>query len=318
MRRSSLLLLAPRQVAWIQEELPPLQPHEILLETRAGAISVGSELPLFRGDARASGPPRYPRMTGYENVGKVLACGAAVRRHVPGDRVVACYGHRTHAIVPETKAFPVPEGVSDTVALLAILTCDAAKGVFKVAPSPYEPVLISGAGAMGLLTLFVLRALGIHTIDVAEPRAERRAQARALGARLVASPERWVEREAAYAVAFEYASREASFQFAQTHMRHGGRICVTADGNLEPLTLAPAFHEKELRIIATSDGDNYARHAMWYFAVVPPYQPRLEALFEAEVAAEDLPALFARLAAGTLTPIKVVVRYESRLPAATS
>jgi alcohol dehydrogenase len=68
----------------------------------------------------------------------------------------------------------VPEDVSDGLALLAILSCDVAKGIRKVAPSPEEPVLVTGAGAIGLLTVFVLRAYGTRNVDVVEPLAQRR------------------------------------------------------------------------------------------------------------------------------------------------
>ncbi|HET8840638.1 MAG TPA: hypothetical protein VFN35_04185 [Ktedonobacteraceae bacterium] len=39
-----LCLIAPRSLAWITEDLPSVGPHDVLVQTRAGAISVGSEL----------------------------------------------------------------------------------------------------------------------------------------------------------------------------------------------------------------------------------------------------------------------------------
>src|SRR5574337_418882 len=121
-----LLLTAPHRVEWFSALLPPLGARDILVQTRTGAISIGSELPRYRGIARGSKAAAYPCMTGYESVGIVLACGAAVQRIRPGDRVVAFYGHRTHAIVPEEKAIVVPDDISDALAILAILSCDAA------------------------------------------------------------------------------------------------------------------------------------------------------------------------------------------------
>src|SRR2546423_14623484 len=60
------------------------------------------------------------------------------------------------------------------LALLAILTCDVSKGTRKVGIKPGESVLITGAGTIGLLTIFILKAMGIEAIDIVEPRAERR------------------------------------------------------------------------------------------------------------------------------------------------
>src|SRR5205085_5469798 len=161
-----LYLTSQRQLQWVTEALPPLSTHDILVRTTAGAISMGSELPLYCGTSRVSDPIQYPRMTGYESVGVVMACGADVQKVRVGDRVVAFYGHRTHAIVPEAKAIVVPDGISDSVALLAILTCDVAKGIRKIDPKPDEAVLITGAGAIGLLTAFMLKALGRNNVDV--------------------------------------------------------------------------------------------------------------------------------------------------------
>lgn len=42
----SLMLVGPREVQWCEEELPPLEGHEVLVRTIACAISTGSELPV--------------------------------------------------------------------------------------------------------------------------------------------------------------------------------------------------------------------------------------------------------------------------------
>src|SRR5712692_5737712 len=165
MHRHSLLLTAPGQLEWVYEDLPPLQPNEVLIQTTAGAISTGSELPIYCGTARSTERTRYPRMTGYESAGIIIARGSDVQRLQVGDRVIAFYGHRTHAIIPEAKTIAVPDDVPDAIALLAILTCDVSKGIRKVAAKPDESVLITGAGTIGLLTIFMLNAFGVQTID---------------------------------------------------------------------------------------------------------------------------------------------------------
>ena len=309
MQRESLMLLEPRRLAWITEELPPLQPDEALVRTTAGAVSVGTELPQYTGAERATVRRQYPRMTGYESVGVVVERGAAVQGLEIGDRVVAFYGHRTLGVVPALKAIKVPDGVSDALAVLAILTCDVAKGIRKLAPKPAEPALVTGAGAIGLLTLWVLRAYGVRFVDVVEPRAERRALALRLGARRAVAPGEPLE-QALYAAGFECSARDAAFALLQDRMQAGGRICMLADGNVEPLTLAPTFHTKELTVIGSSDGWDYQQHARWYFERVKDGMPALEALFDEQVTAAELPATFARMARGERTPVKVLVRYE--------
>jgi alcohol dehydrogenase len=308
MQRRSLLLMAPRRLAWVAEVLPAPGPHEILVQTTAGAVSVGTELPQYMGTEREIAARGYPRMTGYESLGTVVACGSEVTSVEPGDRVVAFYGHRTSALIPEPKAIRVPAGVSDALALLVILTCDVAKGVRKLSPRPDQPALVSGAGAIGLLTLWVLRAYGVREVDVVEPLAGRRELALRLGARravALASP----DLADAYPIGFECSSRQDGFALLQQRAAASGKLCVLADGNVEPLILTPSFHAKELAIVASSDGWDYQQHARWYFEQVRDGVPELEALFEARVPSEDLAALFERMASREAMPVKAFVQY---------
>jgi len=310
MRRQSLLLVAPGQLEWVTEELPPLQPNEVLVQTTAGAISTGSELPRYRGIARSTHPPSYPQMTGYESIGTIVACGSAVQRLQAGDRVVAFYGHRTYGVIPEAKAIAVPEGISDALALLVILTCDVSKGIRKAGIKPGEIVLITGAGTIGLLTIFMLKAMGVQAIDIVEPRAERRGLAVQIGARMAISSQEMESMSNLYDVGFECSSRNAAFELMQNSMRPEERICILADGNLEPLVLASAFHEKELRVVGSSDGWDYQEHARWYFDVVRGHSYNLEQIFNYHTAADDLAATFEQLATGAIIPTKVLVQYE--------
>ena len=313
MQSRSLLLTAPRQLEWITENLPAVKPDEVLIQTRAGAISIGAELPQYCGTARSPEAARYPRMTGYESVGTVIARGVNVQRLKVGDRVVAFYGHRTHGSVPENKAIPVPGGISDALALLVILTCDVARGIRKVAPAEDEPVLITGAGTIGLLSVFMLRAYCIGAVDVIEPREDRRALALQLGAREALSAEEMIHRSEMYPVGIECSSRNAAFELLQRRMQYTGRICILADGNIEPLVLAPAFHEKELSMVGSSDGWDYQEHGRWYFSMVREHAHNLKQLFDYHTTADDLISTFEKLASGTIVPTKVLVHYDAGL-----
>lgn len=308
MRRQSFYVVAPRRAEWVEDDLPPPGEEEVLVVTRAGAISIGTELPHWAGTSRNVAPDAYPLMTGYESLGVVLARGEGARDIRVGARVLAFYGHRTAALLPATRTIPVPEGVSDEAALLAILSCDAGKGVRAVRPEVTDTVLITGGGAMGLLTVFMLSASGRRRVDIIEPRTERRALALRLGARRAVAPEEEGLGER-YDVGLECSGYDAAFAALQRRMRPGGRICVLSDGNHEPLTLTPHFHASEPRIAASSDGQEYHRHAAWYFDVLPAYEGALRELFGAEVPAADLNVQFTDLADGASTPIKVLVRY---------
>lgn len=204
---------------------------------------------------------------------------------------------------------PIPDDMPDPLALLIILSCDATKGVRKLAPTPDDTVLITGGGTLGLLTLFVLTRYGLHTVDVIEPMPQRRALAARLGARHTFAPDALPANER-YSAGFECSSRAVAFTLLQEHIQPGGRICILADGNIEPLALAPAFHANELSIVGSSDGWSYQQHAVWYVEQVRHgAASELERLFELTVVPEELPTVFERMACGEITPIKVLVRY---------
>jgi alcohol dehydrogenase len=302
----SLLLTAPGRLEWQTEHLAPPAPHEVRVRTLYGAVSIGTELPLYRGAARSSSEPRYPFMTGYESYGVIEAVGEGVRGLQAGDRVVSFYGHRTHALVAPEHLIPVPEGLEPRVALLAILSCDAKKGILKVSPRQDEPVLVTGAGTIGLLTIFVLKALGIETVDVLEPLPYRQALARKLGARQVLSP--GASPGSTYATGFECSSDNDAFHVLQERLEPHGRICILADGNLEPFVLTPHFHEKELRVVGSSDGLDYQEHAKWFFGLTG--LEKLIELFDTHISAQALPDVFERMARRQASPVKILVNYS--------
>lgn len=306
----SLLLTAPRQLTWILEGLPPIQPHEVLIQTQAGAISMGTELPHYIGNSRHSHQRPYPYMTGYESVGTVIACGSQVRKRRVGDRVVAFYGHRTYAIVPEKKTIFVPEHITDEIALLSILTCDVSKGIQKVAPQADEPTLVTGAGTIGLCSLFMLKAMGIQRVDIIEPQESRQPLAHQFGADSAASPAHVQEHGfSRYVVGLECSSRNIAFELLQARMASNGRLSILADGNIEPLVLTSAFHEKELRIVGSSDGLDYQAHARWFFDQNREKLRTLATLFDCQITADKLISTFDGLANQTITATKVLVRY---------
>lgn len=303
----ALLLTAPHTLEWLERPLEPPQKDQVLVRTLYSALSLGTELPLYKGASHNPSHITYPKMTGYETYGVVEAVGEEVSSVRVGDCVLIFSGHVTHAVLPASRIIPVPSDLDPRLALLAILSNDVKRGVRKAAPQPDERVLVTGAGAIGLLTLFVLKALGVTHVDVVEPVRERLELAQSLGAQNLFTPEEVGEIETSYTVGMECSSRNTAFSLLQNKLQTGGRICILADGNLEPLVLTPQFHQKELRVVGSSDGENYQDHARWFFTL--PDLSKLTALFDLTVNAETLPQTFAQLAKGEIRPVKVLVNY---------
>ncbi len=303
---SSLLLYGPRDLRWLPEDLPPVRAGMVRLTTLAGGISVGTELPLYRGDAREAAPRLYPLMTGYESLARVVEVGDRVEGLEPGQRVVATYGHRTAASVRADHVIPVPDDIPDEIALLSILSNDAGKGTGKLKLQPDSPVLVSGAGTIGLLALHRLRWLGIQHVDVVEPLPARRALALTFGARTVYAPDAFPA-DAIYAAGVECSSTQAGFALLQRSVKPNGQLCLLSDGNLEPLVLIPEFHSRELSVVASSDGEDYPGYARALFDYWRKTKGPLERLFDWRVSASELPQTFERMLVER--PLKVFVSY---------
>ncbi len=306
-----LLLVAPGQLAWEEEALAPLDEGEVEVTTVRSAVSVGSEYAWFvaaerENDLRPGSQRIFPRRMGYESLGIVTASRS--QRAQVGDRVVATCGHRTGAVVPPADVLiRVPAEIPDEIALLSILSCEAARGVGQATCNPGEPVAITGAGALGLLALHRLRWLGFEDITVVEPQPERRKLAVALGARRTLGEDA-LPLAGAFAFALECSSVGPAFRVLQQSMRRSGSICMLADGNYGPLELDPLFHSNELTVRGCSDGSDYELYAGQLFRHWREHRPALGSLFDSYIRRELLIGEFLTMKTGR-RPLKVMVSY---------
>ncbi|WP_229670703.1 zinc-dependent alcohol dehydrogenase [Deinococcus aquiradiocola] len=267
-------------------------------------MSVASELGVVVG--RSSVP--FPVRLGYQTLAVVREVGEGVtlRR---GQRVVAMYGHASAAVMSAARCLPVPNHVPDLVALAAVLGEETHKGVRKIAPKPHEHALVSGAGLIGLLTTFNLVRRGHQRVTVVDPDAGRRALASALGVRAL-HPSDLSDLGAFAQVGFECSASPDGFTGLLEALTPGGRACVLSDGNWGALTLSPTFHERELWVVGSSDGEDYAGYARWLWLHADPW---LEGLFAEVVTPAALPGTYRRLEDWP-RPVSVVVDWTRGLP----
>ncbi|GGN31007.1 zinc-dependent alcohol dehydrogenase [Deinococcus daejeonensis] len=289
-----LIAAAPLTPRW--EPLAPrrIGPGEVRVQTRLSALSVASELSVLR-----DGP--FPSALGYQTLGTVTEAGPGVTLPV-GARVVTTLGHAAWGVHGASRVIPVPDDVPDRAALSVILAEETAKGLRRVQPAPHERVLVAGAGLLGLLSVVNLTRAG-HDVSVIEPRADRQALARQFGAREVYGPED-APRDS-FDVGVECSAAPAGFAALLGALKPRGRCVVLSDGNWGALTLTPDFHRKELSVVASSDGEDYAAHARWWWRNVSPV---LEALYPVTVAAANLPDLYARLSTPD-RPVSALVEW---------
>jgi NADPH:quinone reductase-like Zn-dependent oxidoreductase len=112
----------------IEQTLPPLQAHQVRVQTTLSAISAGTELLVFRNqfprnmavDANIDalvGAFAYPLAYGYALVGRVVEVGTAVERSWHGRRVFAFHPHASSFITTTDALLPIPHGISDADAV---------------------------------------------------------------------------------------------------------------------------------------------------------------------------------------------------------
>jgi L-iditol 2-dehydrogenase len=186
---------------------PAAGPGEIVVRVRACGLC-GSDLMAWYQD------PRAPVVLGHEPVGEVLEAGDGapvregervfVHHHVPcfacdlcrAGRHTLCARFRATRVDPgglaERLRVPaenvrhdvlvLPPGLPDWAATMVEPLACVVRGLRMAGVGPHSRVAVVGAGSMGLSYVQAARAMAAARVAVAEPRADRRAIARRLGA----------------------------------------------------------------------------------------------------------------------------------------
>ncbi|EDL64527.1 zinc-dependent alcohol dehydrogenase [Bacillus sp. SG-1] len=308
MIQQSLELTGKQKLEWRRHKLGPLQKDEVLIQTIAGAISIGAALPEYDETDVTDPIPEYPRKAGYESYGKVIEVGQEVTDVKIGDYVLAFYGHKKLGIEKAHKVVRVPKAIDSSYALLNILSCDAAKGVLKLNPQPASRVLIIGAGTMGLLTVhFLKNYMKVEQVDILEPDFSRGGFAESFGATNVYNKAEQVP-DGLYDYGLECSASIEGFHVLLKSMKKHGDICILSDGNKDLFYLNEDFYEKELRIVGSSDGWDYRKHSEWFFQQLDE-APYLNKIFDYTISSDQLIECYANLSDGNLKPLKVLVKY---------
>jgi len=246
------------EVRDIDEPAPP--PGHVLIAVRAAGIC-GTDIHIYYDEFRTSPPV----VMGHEVAGAVAAVGAGVERVRVGDRVTtetyystcgACRfcragrinlcpwrrsigsavdgGFTSLLVVPERNVHALPDGVGYLEgALTEPLACVVHGALEQPRLSPQDVAVIAGPGAIGLLTLQVVKAAGAHTIVLGTSRDEHRLRLAAeLGADAVYNVEQNDTHKGAIAdltngvgadIVYECAGAGPSAQMLLDLVRRGGQ-----------------------------------------------------------------------------------------------
>lgn len=193
MTAHSVQFTGPREVTVCEQEVPDPSAGELRVDAVVSAISPGTELLVYRGEAPTDvaadatidaidGTIEYPLSYGYANVGRVTAVGDGVDPEWRDRLVFAFHPHASRFLASPSDVLRVPDGVGpDRAAFLA--NVEAAIGfVMDGRPRIGERVVVLGQGPVGLLTTALLADFPLSTLVTVEPRGRRRTLSEAMGA----------------------------------------------------------------------------------------------------------------------------------------
>lgn len=167
MRALALVCSAEKRFALSEVVVPDPEPDQVAIRACWSGVSIGTEFALIRGKI-SWGP--YPLCTGYQGVGVVTDVGEQVQGLRPGDLVyyrgnaamrladggpVSCVSgtHCSHVVIrPDTThgAYPLPAGVPLDAASLFVMPAVGLHGVDMANPRAGEVVVVYGVGLIGL------------------------------------------------------------------------------------------------------------------------------------------------------------------------
>lgn len=238
----------------------------------------GSDLHIFSHGLPMEEPhpltgQKPPLTLGHEFSGTIVEIGADVTNHRVGERVAiepliycqncdACIrgnynqcmlvgfigiqcdgGFAEYVIVDENMVHTLPENVSFEEGALVEPTAVAFYGVRESKLKPGDSVAIFGAGPIGLLTLFSVKAAGATQIIVVDLSKERLSKAKELGATSIINGQSDDVIKTIFELtgggvdlAFECAGAQVAMTNAITIVRQGGQIMALATYS-QPLTI---------------------------------------------------------------------------------
>lgn len=264
--RASLWFTGPHELAWRHEPLPPPAPDEVQVRTSASAISPGTELLIYRGQAPADLPAdatlaalagglAFPLKYGYACVGQVTACGAAVPAHWLGRRVFAFNPHETHFNAQPDHLQIIPDDVDDDTALFLPNMETAVNFALDGQPHIGEVAAVLGLGVVGLLTLAVLAQFPLAGLVAVEPHPARRARALPWGASHALAGDEDLSRALPQGadVTFELSGNPAALDTAIALTGFGGRVVIGSwyGQKRAPLDLGGRFHRSRIQLISS-------------------------------------------------------------------
>lgn len=177
----------PEQGELRTEELPPLQPGEVLVRALYSGISKGTEMVVHNGNVpeRVAEEMRAPRQEGeFPGPVKFGYLSVGVVEEGPaewlGQRVFCLNPHQDWYVVPVESLTRIPEDVPSRRAVLTGTVETAINGLWEAGPRIGDRVAVIGAGLVGGMVAALLRKFPLDRLQLIDLDPGRKALADAV------------------------------------------------------------------------------------------------------------------------------------------
>ncbi|WP_425231053.1 zinc-binding dehydrogenase [Sphingomonas sp.] len=338
----SLILEAPRTLAFVDTPDAPLGPDEVRIATLFSGISAGTELTQYRGTSpfmgkrwdevlrlfvpgEASWP--YPVANlGYEEVGEVVELGSAVVDLAIGQRIYGTWNHRTHHVAAAEWARErlLPDAADPRIGIFSHIGAVALNGVHDARIRIGDTVAVFGLGVPGQIVAQAARASGATVIGV-DPDPARRAVADRLGAH------RTLDGPAAEAikdmtggrgadVCIEVSGAPPALADAIRAVAYSSRVVAMGffQGEVPGLRLGEEFHHNRVELVCSQISGTapeamhrWSKPRLWRTAIELQHRGVLDLLplITHDAAFADAPVLFDRLDRGEAGLLQAMLRF---------
>ncbi len=256
-------------------------PDEVLLATLYSGISSGTELSHYRGtnpfihkvqnpathlfEQPAGDRHWYPRSSGYEEVGQVIAIGPGVSGVGLGDLVYGMWQHfSTHIMDGATaRRQKLPSGLDPICGIFSRIGAIALNGILDAGINLGETVAVFGQGTPGLIAGQLARLSGA-TLIVVDLYENRLRLAASLGANHTidasavdpAAEIRRLTGGAGADVCLELSGSGLALQQAIRAVATGGKVVALGfyQGETRGLYLGEEFHHNRVQVICSQIG----------------------------------------------------------------
>jgi 2-desacetyl-2-hydroxyethyl bacteriochlorophyllide A dehydrogenase len=199
MRKQALYFRAPYQVDIREEPLLEPAPGQILVRTLVSAVSAGTELLIYRGQAplgmtaddtisSLAGTIGFPMRYGYAAVGEVVEAGLEVKGDWEGRRVFAFHPHESLFLAEPEEVHLLPPEMAPEEAVFFPNVETALTLVADGSPAIGEQVAVFGQGIVGLLVTSLLARLPLSSLVTLDAHPLRRSTSLGVGAHVSLDP----------------------------------------------------------------------------------------------------------------------------------